>query len=170
MPSSFGVGRSRFGRSNAGGRSRTASLLPARVAFGFGAGFFATIVFHEPGVALCHLIGITPILSYSLQPVPPFGVPQVVSLAFWGGVWGIVFAFVERPLARSPLGYWAGAIAFSAVPTVVSWLVVAPLKGQPIAGGFAFPGVLLGPIANALWALGAAAFLTLSRRTVFRPS
>ena len=26
---------------------------------------------------------------YSTAPVPPFGVPQVLSWSFWGGVWGV---------------------------------------------------------------------------------
>ena len=135
--------------------------LPARIVVGFGAAFLATLVFHQLGVELCHLIGLTPNAPYSLRPVPPFGVPQVISLAFWGGVWGIVFVLAERLIARCPGGYWLGAIFFGAiVPTVFSWLVVAPLKGLPHGYGFNFPGLFVGPIVNGLWGLGTGVFLT----------
>src|SRR5271168_1492993 len=105
----------------------TASTSAIRMLFGFVAAFFATLTFHQIGVELCHLIGLTPNTPYNFNGVPPFHVPQVISLAFWGGVWGVVFVLVEPWLARSPGRYWVGAIVFGAiVPTVFSWLVVAP--------------------------------------------
>jgi len=138
------------------------STSATRLIFGFVAGFVATLVFHQLGVLLLHFAGITPNLPYNLHRVPPFRVPQFVSLAFWGGVWGIVFVLVERAITRSPGGYWVGAIVFGAVfPTVVSWLVVAPLKGLALGYGFHFPGVLIGPIVNGLWGLGMGLFLLL---------
>ena len=148
--------------------SLTASTAALRLLLGFVAAFFATLIFHQIGVELCHLIGLTPNTPYNFTTkVPPFGIPQVISLAFWGGVWGIVFVLVERWIARSPGGYWVGAIIFGAIyPTVFSWLVVAPLKGLPLGYGFHFPGLLVGPIVNGLWGLGTAVFLRLlvSRR------
>ena len=147
--------------------SLTASTSGVRMLLGFVAAFVATLVFHQIGVELCHLIGLTPSTPYSFKAVPPFGVPQVISLAFWGGVWGFVFVWIEPWLARSPGGYWAGAIIFGAmIPTVFSWLVVAPIKGLPLGYGFHFPRLLVGPIVNGLWGLGTGLFLQLltSRR------
>ena len=140
----------------------TASTSRVRMLLGFVAAFFAVLIFHQIGVELCHLIGLTPNTPYNLSPVPPFGVPAVISLAFWGGVWGIVFVSVRRSFARSPGGYWIGAILFGAVvPTVFSWLVVAPLKGFPLGYGFSFPGLLVGPIVNGMWGLGTGLFFHL---------
>jgi hypothetical protein len=146
--------------------AQTLSLQPssaaARLLFGFVAGFAATLVFHQIGLLLLHFAGVTPSLPYNMRPVPPWHVPQFISLAFWGGVWGIVFVLAERAIARSPGGYWVGAIVFGAVfPTGFSWLLVAPLKGLPLGYGFRFPGVLVGPIVNGLWGLGTALFLQL---------
>lgn len=94
--------------------------------------------------------------------MPPLHVPAVISLAFWGGLWGIVFVLAEPWIARCPGGYWVGAIVFGAVfPTLVAWFIVFPLKGIPVAGGFHFPGLLVGPIINGLWGLGTAWFLLL---------
>src|SRR5215472_16200735 len=137
-----------------------------RVLLGFIAGFLATLIFHQIGVLSLHFAGITPNFPYNLRPVPPFHVPQFVSVAFWGGVWGIVFALVERAIARGPGGYWLAAAIFGAVfPTVFAWLVVAPLKGLPLGYGFRFPGLLTGPIVNGLWGLGTAVFLQLMARS-----
>jgi hypothetical protein len=149
--------------------SLQSSAFGARLAFGFIAAFFSTLVFHQIGLLLLHYAGMTPNLPYNMHPVPPFRVPQCISLAFWGGVWGVVFVLVERYIARSPGGYWVGAIIFGAiVPTAVSWFVVAPLKGLPVGYGFHFPGLLVGPIVNGLWGLGTALFLCLTPRPVRR--
>ena len=108
------------------------SASAVRLLLGFIAGFIATLVFHQIGLLLLHFAGLTPNLPYNMHPVPPFHVPQFVSLAFWGGVWGIVFVLIEPVIARSPGGCWVGAIVFGAVfPTLVAWFVVLPLKGLP---------------------------------------
>jgi len=142
--------------------SLTSSTSGMRMLLGFVAAFFATLIFHQIGLELCHLIGLTPGTPYNFKGVPPFHVPAVISLAFWGGVWGIVFVLVEPWLARCPGGYWAGAIIFGAIfPTVFSWLIVAPIKGLPLGYGFHWPGILVGPIVNGLWGLGTGWFLLL---------
>ena len=120
------------------------STSATRLLFGFIAGFVATLVFHQLGVLLLHYVGMVPNFPYNMRPVPPLRVPQFISLAFWGGVWGIVFVLVERAIARSPGGYWIGAIIFGAIiPTAVSWFIVAPLKGLPFGYGFHFPSLLV---------------------------
>jgi hypothetical protein len=134
----------------------------ARLGQGFVAGFLATLVFHQPGLALLHRVGLFGEPAFNMQSVPPFGVPAVVQLAFWGGMWGVVFVYVERAFARGPGGYWLGAVLFGAiVPTLVTWFVVLPLKGLPAAFGFRFPRVLVSPIINGLWGLGTALFASL---------
>jgi hypothetical protein len=105
---------------------------------------------------------MTPGFPYNFKGVPPFSIPSVISLAFWGGVWGIVFVLVEPWLAKSPGGYWVGAIIFGAVfPTLVAWFVVTPIKGGSVAAIFSFPRILVGPIINGLWGLGTGLFLWL---------
>ena len=92
--------------------------------------------------------------------IPPFGVPSVISLAFWGGVWGILFVLIERFLARSPGGYWVGATLFGAIlPTLVLMFIVFPLKGRPLGGGFAWQLIVTLLVAHGLWGLGTAVFL-----------
>jgi hypothetical protein len=137
--------------------ARARSSAAARLGHGFIAGFLATLLFHQPGLALLHAVGLFGEPAFNMQPVPPFGVSAVVQLAFWGGVWGIVFVLVEPTIARAPTGYGLGALIFGAVvPTLVLWCVVLPLKGLPVR--FHFPGVVVAPIANGLWGLGTALF------------
>ena len=41
------------------------------------------------------------------------------------------------------------------LPTLAAWFIVAAIKGQPLAGGFAPKAMIVGPIVNAAWGLGA---------------
>src|SRR4051812_33053574 len=87
----------------------------------FAAGFLAVPLFHQPMLALLHAVGVTPRSPYSMQPLPPFGVPQVASQSFWGGVWGIVFALVAPRFPRGP-AYWLSAVLFGAFAlSLVAW-------------------------------------------------
>src|SRR5688500_9256059 len=99
---------------------------------GFLAGAAAVLLFHQGAAALLHALDFTPRAPYSFQPTQPFGVPQLWSIAFWGGVWGVIVAAALARLDGARLV--VGATIFGAVlPTLVAWFVVAPLKGQPIA-------------------------------------
>jgi hypothetical protein len=142
--------------------ARGRSPAAARLGHGFVAGFLATLLFHQSGLALLHRLGLFAGAAFNMQPVPPFGVPAVIQLAFWGGAWGIVFVLADTAIARAPGGYWLGALMFGAiVPTLVWWFVVLPLKGLPVGNGFRFPRVLIAPIVNGLWGLGTAVFASL---------
>ena len=142
--------------------SLNSSTSGMRLLLGFVAGFGAVLIFHQLGLGLLHLIGMTPGVPYDFKGVSPLGLPRVISLAFWGGVWGIVFVLVERWLARCPGGYWVGAIIFGAVvPTLVGWFIVTPMKGGSVTAIFSSPRVIIGPIVNGLWGLGTAVFLRL---------
>ncbi len=120
---------------------------------GFLSGAASVLVFHQAAVSVFHVLQLTTAHPYSLQPTPPWGVPQVWSLAFWGGVWGLLLAMTLARLEGARL--LAAAIVFGAIaPTLVAWFVVAPLKGQPMAGGFLPVAMLVAPVANGLWGLG----------------
>jgi hypothetical protein len=143
--------------------------LPARLVAGFVAGFVAVLVFHQAALALLNAIGVTGATLYDVRPVPPFGVPRIVSSAFWGGVWGILFALVERRLPRGS-GYWPAAFALGALlPSLVAWFVVAPLRGVPAAGGWQPARMLIGLFVNGAWGLGTAIFLRTAARLASAP-
>ena len=66
--------------------------LPRWIIVGFVAGALSVLVFHQGAAALLHALDLTPRAPYSLQPTRPLGVPQLTSIAFWGGLWGILLA------------------------------------------------------------------------------
>jgi hypothetical protein len=134
-------------------RDQTALALPRWLIIGFISGAVSVLLFHQGAAALLHALALTPNAPYSAEPTAPFGIPQVWSLAFWGGVWGVLLAATLARLRGS--AFIVGAALFGALlPTLVAWFVVAPLKGQPIAAGFAPMAMLIGPIVNAAWGLG----------------
>jgi hypothetical protein len=146
--------------------SSRARLSTLRVALGFVAGFLAVLVFHQGMVAFLYAIGFTVSPPFQIQPIPPFGVPRFWSLAFWGGVWGVVFVLVEPYFPRGAK-YWLAALVFGALgPTLVSWFIVAPIKGTPVAGGWELDAMTRGLLVNGAWGIGTAAVLWLFERVL----
>src|SRR5215831_13121745 len=123
------------------------------IGVGFLAGALSVLIFHQGAIALMHSLDLTQRVPYQMQPTAPFGVPQVLSLAFWGGVWGVVFAAILRRLDGAQL-VATSLLLGALLPTFVAWFVVAPLKGQPMAAGFAPMAMAFGLIVNGAWGFG----------------
>ncbi|WP_375193445.1 hypothetical protein [Marinobacter sp.] len=122
----------------------------------FASGFLATLVFHQGLFALFWLAGVVPAAPFNLSPVPPLGVPQVVSLAFFGGLWGMVLWLLLGRLAG--VTFWLGHVIVGAIgPTVVAMLVVFPMKGLDVSAQTWVGGLIL----NGFWGLGVAVFMGL---------
>ena len=132
-------------------------------AMAFAAGFVSVLIFHQGVWALYGAAGKAPGPAWNRAPVPPLGVPAVLSSAFWGGLWGIVLAWL-LPIAAPVMGYWPAAIILGALMTsIVALMVVAPLKGRPFAGGWK-PGVWAFALSvNAAWGFGTGLLLLLIR-------
>src|ERR1700757_1438335 len=100
----------------------------------FIAGFVSTLVFHQGLLALLHLAGAAPHAPYELRAVPPLGLPAVISLAFWGGVWGAAIWSLLKQVSGA--AYWVWAVVIGAIgPSAVALLIVHPLN-MPVAGGW----------------------------------
>ncbi len=125
------------------------------LAVGFIAGFVSVLIFHQAVFALFNALGLIHRPIYSMHSTAPWGVPEIWSISFWGGVWGVIFAAFFVPL-------WDGAlilagIAFGAfVLSAVAWFVVAPMDGQGIAAGAVPMGMAAGMVANGAWGFGTA--------------
>jgi hypothetical protein len=125
-----------------------------RVLFGFIAGFFATLIFHQLTLSILWGAGFAPPKPFSMAATRPFGVPAVFSLAFWGGGWGILFALVfgNVPQGRA---YWVKAFLFGALlPSLIALFVVLPLKGRPMGGGWHLPLLVTALLINGAWGIG----------------
>jgi hypothetical protein len=137
--------------------------VPARLTTGYIAGFLAVIVFSSALIAVYYAAGAAvPFAPWSMAPVPPFGVPQTISAAFWGGLWGIAYALLENRLTAR-LGWWFGGLAFGVLPLLILWFVVLPLKGIPLGGGFVLPMVLQAIVLHLGFGLGTAIFFRLGQ-------
>jgi hypothetical protein len=138
----------------------------ARVLFSFVAGFIATLSFHQLTLAALWIAGVAPFSPFLMAMTQPLGVPAVISLAFWGGVWGIVYGLVDSSFPRGG-GYWVMAFLFGAVlPSLVALMVVLPLKGRPMGGGW-YPTLLLTAVlTNGAWGIGTGLILKTLCRVV----
>lgn len=131
----------------------------------FAAGFIAVLALHQPVLGLLASAGITQATPYASRAVGPLGVPQFISAAFWGGVWGIVLHALSRRWPVTP-GFVVKCLLFGMVfPTLVAWFVVASIKGLPMAGGFKPNNMFTGLCVNAAWGLGTGLLLALYRRS-----
>jgi hypothetical protein len=119
----------------------------------FLAGFVATLVFHQGALWLLHAAGMTPRGPFNMHHVPPFGVPSVISLAFWGGVWGVIMI---AAIARAKMFYLVATIFGAILPTLVAAFVIAPLRHQPLPAGSPVKLLAVGLIVNGAWGLGTA--------------
>lgn len=121
----------------------------------FGAGFISTLLFHQTALSLLHAAGLFPKPAFDMKPTAPLRIPAVISLALWGGLWGVALWLVIRD--ASELNYWLLALVLGAVfPSLVALFVVAPVKGMPVAAG-GDPKVIGGALLlNGVWGLGVA--------------
>lgn len=115
----------------------------------FLAGFLGTLIFHQGLLLLLNAAGLVPIAPFSLKPTAPLGVPSVLSLAFFGGLWGILlWKYISKDQGRK---FWLKSFLFGAIaPTLVAALVVFPLKGIELSLSKALVGIIL----NGAWGLG----------------
>jgi hypothetical protein len=130
-----------------------------KLLFGFIAGFLATLIFHQLALALMWSMNFAPYKPFAMTPTHPFGIPSVISFAFWGGIWGILFALIE---GRFPRGgaYWVTAFLFGGIlASLVAFVIVLPLKGQPMGGGWHLQVMVRAFILNGLWGIGTGLFL-----------
>jgi hypothetical protein len=133
---------------------------------GFIAGFVSVLIFHQLGFLISNELGLTKAQIYSMRPLPPFGVPAILSAAFWGGLWGMVGAYVVPRVPPTVDGPWGWMLFAGVFVTLVNWFVVLPIKGSPIGGGFRMPGVVVVPLVYAFWGFGMWLIIGLVRRAL----
>ncbi len=134
------------------------STFPARTFIvAFVSGVLAVLVFHQVMSSLLNAK-----VQWNMIPlIAPFGVPQVVNQSFWGGVWGIAFAWLAPRFPGGAL-WWVSAILFGAVLLpLVSWYVVPLIKGLPLGPR---NSVMTSMLINGAWGLGMGVFLKIFGR------
>eukprot|EP01037_Dinobryon_pediforme_P006652 gene6652-6722_t len=134
----------------------TQSALLPRLLTGFAAGAISVLTFHAGAWYLLHTQGMMP-LPFPMNPTQPLGIPQIGSLAFFGGLYGILLAWAWPRLPGSKLiwGFLLGVLAIT-----VATIVVRPLKGQPIV----MPDLTRAISLNCTWGVGVAIWFMLLNR------
>ena len=129
----------------------------------FIAGFVSTLVFHQSVLWLLYTSGFSPRAPWNMTPVPPLHAPAVISLAFWGGLWGVVLWALIGGSGGS--AYWIKALVIGALgPSLVALFVVMPMKGLGAAGGWD-PKIIVGALLlNGAWGIGTALLIRMLSR------
>lgn len=142
--------------------------LPMWLLLGFVGGFLSVLTFHQGTGGIFYLVGWGNNPPYSLRSTSPLGVPQVISLAFWGGVWLTVFAAALTWLPasmRAGIAFVVAGFIFGAfVISPFNWFVLAPLRGQPLGNGFVLANMLRGMLFNGIFGLGGALWMLVGQR------
>jgi hypothetical protein len=127
------------------------SSLSSRAVAGFIAGALSVLTFHQAMIGVLHATGVIGFAPFGLAPVPPWGVPQLADLCFWGGVWGILFGSLAP---RLPGPAWIQGVLLGVAAVLAAHLLVAPLKGGSIHAGWQPRGLAISLAINCLWGWG----------------
>jgi xanthosine utilization system XapX-like protein len=134
-----------------------------RAVLGFIAAAISVLTFHQAMWEALHLLALPGMgmpAPYPTDPIAPFGVPRILNLCFWGGLYGIVFALV-LPRLSAPM--WLSGLILGIIAALVGLLVVPAIKGLPVGPGFPLNWVR-SLLINGCWGLGVGIILPLLMR------
>ena len=121
----------------------------------FIAGFIATLTFHQAAVWLIAQSIALPFKTWNMAP-NAYGVPSVLALACWAGVWGIALCAVVGAKRWAPALLW-GAVLGGVLTSLWGWTVIAAMHARPMFAGGDLKLVAFALVVNAVW--GAATVL-----------
>jgi hypothetical protein len=133
-----------------------------RALLGFIAAVISVLTFHQGMWAALHLVGQMP-PPYPTRGVPPFGVPLIIDLCFWGGVWGAAFALV-LPKLSGQYPMWVRGLGLGIAAALVGLFIVPLIKGLPVAGGWSAMAFVRSFLINGFWGIGVGLLLPLLMR------
>ncbi|MEA2779305.1 MAG: hypothetical protein QOK29_849 [Rhodospirillaceae bacterium] len=139
--------------------------LLQKIVLGFIAGVIGVLLFHQIILLVAYNLGLVPFAPYSVTATAPFGVPQFVSTAFWGGLWGIVLVLVVTRV-KGGNQLWAAILFGAVLPPLVAALVVTPLKGGDMAAWLSPGRIAMALVINGAWGLGTWLFFRLGRHSL----
>lgn len=129
-----------------------------RAFLGFVAAAISVLTFHQGMIAALHSLGWAQFAPYRTTPVPPLGVPVIVDLCFWGGLYGAVFGLL---MPRFTLPLWLCGLVLGIIAALVGMFIVAPIKGMAIANGWHAWPMARSLLINGFWGVGVGLILPL---------
>ncbi|MFM9938827.1 MAG: hypothetical protein ACKVP7_04950 [Hyphomicrobiaceae bacterium] len=109
--------------------SSTSGSIGLNLLLGFIAAAIAVVTVHQGIVFVLTQIGLIKGTPWSLSPIKPWGMPQIVNSMFWGGLWGVLFAVIHDKLPGGAM--WLKGLIFGLIITVISnWTLLPLIKGH----------------------------------------
>ena len=143
--------------------------LPSRALLGFIAAALSVLTFHQLMLGLLHVLAIPGLeiaaTPYRFAPVPPWGVPVILNVCFWGGLYGLVFGILH-PRMTGPM--WLNGLCFGIAAVLIGNFVVAPIKGLPIGGNWVVNNWIRSILINGSFGVGIGVIYPLLAGRVFR--
>lgn len=139
-----------------------------RATLGFIAAALSVLTFHQAMWEVLHVLAVPNLdmpRAYPIDAVPPFGVPRILNLCFWGGLYGIVFGLA---LPRLTLPLWLCGLGLGIIAALVGLLVVPAIKGLPIGAGWVPLRWMRSFLINGFWGIGGGVILPLIMRRRWR--
>ena len=127
---------------------------PMRALLGFVAAVISVLIFHQGMWAALHTLALSGLAMpppYPIDPIPPWGIPRIINLCFWGGLYGIVFGLI-LPRLTAPL--WLCGLGLGVIAALVGILVVPAVKGLPIGSGWILLNWVRSLLINGFWGIG----------------
>ena len=123
---------------------------------GFFAGALAVLFFHQLIIFFYAYNGIIQAKPWNNTPMGPWGVPMIINLMFWGGVWGIIFAAFSGCFP-SAWPIWLKGLVFGLLgPMLVGWFVMPLFKGTPFMAGGVPMRMFISATINVFFGIGTA--------------
>lgn len=120
-----------------------------RVLAGFCAAVVATLTFHQAMWALLFLFGLMG-WPYPLA-MNRFGLPLIVSICLWRGVWGAAYATVSHWHLRSA---WLSGLVFGALVGAGEWVSALLRSGEWAVSHQTWLYLMQALLVNGFWGLG----------------
>jgi len=132
-----------------------------RALLGFIAAAISVLTFHQAMWAALHSLalpglGMPP--PYPTAPIPPLGIPQIVNLCFWGGLYGAAFGLL-MPRFTPPL--WVCGLILGIIAALVGLFIVPPIKGRPINNMWLPASWGRSLLINGFWGIGVGIILSM---------
>jgi hypothetical protein len=132
--------------------SPSANAFSTRLFHGLVAGALAMLLFHQTSLQLLYWCGLIQHPAFRLANVPPFNVPMIVSVTFWGALFGAILGILPRmPTRISTRGLINALFGVTMV-----WFVVRPIAGHGIAFDWHPHAMAASAFASLAWGYGVA--------------